>query len=116
MSREIKFRGWDGERILSPEDLSVSPGGRRWLGHVDVLLMQYTGLKDGNGKEIYEGDLIELKIDFGYGPQPVIASVIWEGAGWQFDSDAGCAYGSDAVGEVIGNIYENPDLLEQSAA
>ena len=117
--REIKFRqfiggtfyywgiGIDGAVFVGPG----SGGGER----IDTTPhSQYTGLKDTNGKEIYEGDLLNIVIDFGYGPQGVIAKVVWKDSGWQFDSDAGCEYGADGVGEVIGNIYENPELLEDT--
>ena len=111
--RDIKFRGWDGERMLPPEDLSVSPDGRKWLGHVDVLLLQFTGLKDSKGVEIYEDDILEHE-------DGSIGTVEW----WTtlsrfvvgFDDDDE----DDHVDElnryemgykVIGNIHENPDLI-----
>jgi len=75
-------------------------------------IMQYTGLTDKNEKEIYENDIIQFNIDFGYGNCLVIARVIYKDAGFQFESDAGCEYGISNLGEVIGNIYENPELLE----
>ena len=109
--REIKFRVWvkHHKEILQ----CVDPTHYR---HDDesYALMQYTGLKDKNGVEIYEADILKTKIDFGYGPQPVTAKVIWKDAGWQFDSEAGCAYGASGGFEVIGNIYQNPELLEAS--
>jgi uncharacterized phage protein (TIGR01671 family) len=82
----------------------------------DIALMQYTGLKDKNGREIYEGDIIrEHAID--EDGQHLISSVVFfDGA---FCTDDG-EYLYDAImsldrdenhSEIIGNIYENPDLI-----
>ena len=109
MSREIKFRGWDGVRMRQPQDLSQCSKYWTWLGMVDIELMQYTGLKDKNGVEIYEGDLIELhKNQNGY------VQVIFKNAyvgGWvlaEKNTDhyvsLGARYPDDI--EVIGNIHE----------
>ena len=57
--REIKFRAWSGSEMLEPQDLSQDGFYWSWLGKEDVELMQYTGLKDKNGKEIYESDYLE---------------------------------------------------------
>ena len=93
--------------------------------HKDIHLMQYTGLKDKNGKEIYEGDVLStIKYD-----DKKAVGVIKYGKfncsccdgvyGWYIDTyDDFCLdirdfnWGHTAI-EVIGNIYENPDLLEE---
>lgn len=81
-------------------------------------LMQYTGLKDKNGKDIYEGDIIKWRDE--------ILEVKWAVVGWtlfsRFFSKFGRPNGDDCgeintIGytlksEVIGNIYENPELLK----
>lgn len=124
--REIRFRAWDGinKRMyyafqVDSQDCGIGmialPMGQLWEGsHIgkqsDIHLMQYTGLKDKNGKEIWEGDI--LKSDVG---EPV--EVIWcnEKGCWSADKKTGfwnCAlYTRDCKPEVIGNIYEHKELL-----
>ena len=115
--REIKFRAWDGNQMLDPEDISQAPEYRKWLGKFDYELMQYTGLKDKNGKEIYEGDIIDILLRFSDCESYEIALVEFiDGAFW-FDAkifgyeDCNWHHYNDSDREVIGNIYENPELL-----
>ena len=116
--REIKFRAWHKveKKMSKPFGLGeeiVRDKNDEYLGLVyedDLIIMQYTGLKDKNGREIYEGDIVRFK-------DGLIAKV-------EFDPEFGAfvVVSEDDVvplyrlmrlePEVIGNIYENPELLE----
>lgn len=117
--REIKFRAWykDAEQMLNVrdinfcgEDLDAYEMEGDWLSFQDVELMQYTGLKDKNGKEIYEGDIV--KEDFSIG------KVTFNQGCLEIDWIKNYNSWSDTLRfhvkhiEVVGNIYENSDLLE----
>lgn len=80
------------------------------INHDDLEIMQYTGLKDKNGKEIYEGDIVEGSTQDDY-PRSVIgfedgSFVIQQAplAKWKV---------SHFELTIIGNIYENPELIEK---
>lgn len=114
--REIKFRAWDSEnkKMDTPAILMC-----RYYDHVyrcicddneSLILMQYTGLTDRNGEEIYEGDLIKCKrIDVN-----IVASVVFSPERAIFGlSLMGVAPFSEFKNlEIIGNIYEDPELLK----
>lgn len=127
--RQIKFRAWDFEIRKMIDHISLSPRIDEAIygwGNNDVAtslyLMQYTGLKDKNGKEIYEGDIVDWdgdQFEIKYGIQLVDA---FEGIGfnlWSFygrSEDIGKAIRLQSAIEVIGNIYENPELLKNHEA
>jgi hypothetical protein len=76
-------------------------------------LMQYTGLKDKNSKEIYEGDIV---VWYEYGRKQ-INEIIWEAPQfYPLSMMVDCCNGFNEKSgfEVIGNIYENPELLEKT--
>ena len=118
MNREIKFRAWDkscdkmrGENGIK-DCFSLRSDG---VYNDDYILMQFTGLKDKNGKEVYEADIVihdGEKIVVNYGIQSVDA---FEGAGFNLWSFYGQKLGGFRLQleiEIIGNIYENPELLK----
>jgi hypothetical protein len=95
------------------EDLSTAPKYRDWLGREDVKLLQYTGLEDKNGIEIYEGDICEN----GDWEEDAHCYRTWNDVVEWKDGDAGFSGTYPNVDgmkcEVIGNIYENPELLKK---
>lgn len=113
--REIKFRiyGRDAERMFGPYDLDgIQKHVSYPLGWGEV--MQYTGLKDKNGTEIYIGDYLSdgesigviQEMDEFIGSEGIVMG------GWVFKTTSICPEISKYF-EVIGNIYENPELLEK---
>lgn len=134
-----KFRAYDGgslSRMYQPDEVMVGNGdiwiidedsvAGEWIVNNDIYLMQSTGLKDKNGKEIFEGDVVKryrrpfLKAKWEY----QIETVIKEKASlllgrkfgknfWTIPFDS--PFAESVLLEVIGNIYENPELLEDNA-
>lgn len=124
MSREIKFRAWyDGEMLQDAvvvEKCLYWENGRNFtvlglFSDICVELMQFTGLKDKNGKEIYEGDILQNAHN-----NKAIIKFDTNVASFNFVLDgSACAFGLGLARlntnwEVIGNIYENPELLGES--
>lgn len=96
-----------GLRLVSTSDLGFGV-----IGDDKCVLMQYTGLTDKNGKEIYEGDIVKSEQW-----TPEIYRVWFSRGGFCFSNDTtDIEYVNDAKYleqfEVIGNIYENPELLK----
>ena len=140
MSKEIKFRAWDkkNHKMLAFDEIDVYIGdyGTTLEGAFKIVtkqspkceLMQYTGLKDKNGKEIYEGDITKWHYGGNW-------EVVWSDGHSNIgepDDEWGNQVGfiiqsqekddmgypkteplaSDRIYEVIGNKYENPELLK----
>ena len=121
--REIKFRAWEKhlKKMFLPDTLArLHFNGElpycfytikgQMITHKALVLMQYTGLKDKNGIEIYEGDILK-DID------SVVGNVFFADGGFKVDygkrGDYWLASREGAVVIIIGNIYENPELLEK---
>ena len=126
MKQEIKFRAWNKKDkvMVDVAAMNFGPSGL-WSLIEDAddaelqladnyELMQYTGLKDKNGREIYEGDVLDIGLRNQDG-KPVIAPVSYEtyAAGYVLDNGGnGIWQRLTEDCEVIGNIFENPELLE----
>lgn len=117
MNRQIKFRSW-----LTLENQMLNKFGIVYNNEPSEtsrrVLMQYTGLKDKNGVEIYEGDIVRHE-DLSIGCTVdlfVTGKVKMLEGGWLVDdgSKAEWLWSETAENEVIGNIYEHPHLLEES--
>ena len=109
--REIKFRVWSNN-IMS--DLDLFHNGDV-LDLMDSPTMQYTGLKDKNGKEIYEGDYCKAHAFDEFDGDHNIEGVIVIGIDgvsigdmWVYNT----SHFDEPCIEIIGNIYENKELLE----
>jgi len=136
-NREIKFRAWDGE--LMSEPFFIGAVKVRWLwtdrelrksiptDHLtsDDILMQYTGLKDANGVEIYEGDIVRYfnTIENGiaviepiYGTSNLAFRWIQQETSSPSFNTAAHYFGCAAELKVIGNIHENTELLPPPAS
>lgn len=109
--RTIKYRAWNKEtKEMREWDISSMTN---WLLYPETCeLMQFTGLSDRNGKEIYEGDII----DFG-GLKPILIEWVENGFHSKMYSSEPIKLtqeGMGTFGEVIGNIYSNPELLTKN--
>jgi uncharacterized phage protein (TIGR01671 family) len=112
--REIKFRAWDIEANRIMDDIECGEWTIEALTSCSLDVMQYTNLKDKNGKEIYEKDIIRWN-----DTNTIIRYEVFDG-GWVFDNHIPGQYGTEFFDyqasincEIIGNIYENPELIEE---
>jgi len=117
MDREIKFRVWhDGKMSYTDRsNMEVYFDNTPWDTSVYGELMQFTGLKDENGKDIYEGDIVHV-LEYMNGK-------IWEGhlhlatvefINGKFDINPAWCHQSLQKNSVtiVGNIFENPELIK----
>jgi uncharacterized phage protein (TIGR01671 family) len=131
--REIKFRAWDREGIYynqynensSRMIYGITLNNPKIHTRFDLFdLMQYTELKDKNGKEIYEKDIVKGNFDVEYMinddeiklvNEELIGEVSFQMGcfGIVFEGDNFLPLWSGSSLEVLGNVYENPELLEQ---
>lgn len=129
MKQEIKFRAWNKKDkvMVDVAAMNFGPSGL-WSLIEDAddaelqladnyELMQYTGLKDKNGREIYEGDIVRTGEDNIGDPDPTIGQVIMREGSWLIENEKK----QEEIGlfseitsrEVIGNIFEDKQLLER---
>lgn len=127
-----KFRAYDGSslnRMYQPDEVMVGNGdiwiidedsvAGDWIVNNDLHLMQSTGLKDKNGKEIFDGDVLEIEDE---GEVLGNAKLTWDNEQAVFMIEAisvdDIAPFNEIISDetysyrVVGNVYENPELLE----
>jgi uncharacterized phage protein (TIGR01671 family) len=124
MKQTIKFRAWDKEKKVMGNVIAWTP---------DLVQMQFTGLKDKSGREIYQGDILKIEANKeGYGETSYsgYVEVVAHTCGYSFrlfnpsekemdercipwDSTSLWHINDPEYVEVIGNIYENPELIKK---
>lgn len=128
-----RYRAWDGGslcRMYSPEEVMVGNGdiwiideddvAGEWIVNNDLVLMQSTGLTDKNGKEIFEGDIIAINLE---GIETPITAKVFQNRkigilmfhAFEDNEDVPMVElleGDSVEFAIIGNIWENPELLE----
>ena len=117
--REIKFRCWDGKNMHFNQFMISAYGNinkvepaiefHSWKNE-DWILMQYTGIKDREGKDIYEGDIIKVKIGDAEYTRTVKFDSTRPYLGFHESGMLLC--NSNEYFEIIGNVYENPDIFK----
>lgn len=121
----LRFRAWDGGslcRMYSPEEVMVGNGdiwiidedgvAGEWIVNNDLILMQSTGLRDKNDREIFEGDVIDSEdgilsgvVEFRPDLGMFVSTLI------KYNNFERLCNVADSV-HIIGNIYTNPELAE----
>ena len=134
--REIKFRAWDSSRNkmffsnehkwvefkINSDGVLIAVNYARGGGEHSLPVMQYTGVNDCNGVEIYEGDLVRItdteepRINFvgqvKFGVRGYPAFDLYDSCNTQLMDEYNTLTNDDLTFEVIGNVYENPDLID----
>lgn len=140
-NREIKFRAWNTEinkmgsalpLKVWTDDIATEIGRKKYLRDKDnIILMQFTGLKDKTGKEIYEGDILRWRVRERLGgfceQLDVVEFLRGSFITRQHNGDRNYENDIESVFDdgnyeqitkestVIGNIYENPELIDKKS-
>lgn len=124
MNKELKFRAWDDGQMIYSDEFEDSIEQERDNDYAtlasffsaireDAIVMQFTGKKDENDKEIYTGDIVQA--DFGYDEVLVHdtrrAPVMFLNNAFVANS---LSFDLDDPVEVVGNIYQNPGMLNKN--
>ena len=108
MKREIKFRAWNSNGMTY---FTINHRGLHGLTEI----MQYIGRKDKNSKELYEGDIVTENLYWDTTKNDVVYfEVVFVDNGFKIKDKKGNIYEIGLEPVVVGNIYENPELLKQS--
>lgn len=93
----------------------IAPAHGRFCDMAEIELLQFTGLTDKNGREVYEGDIIKTSFGWPCVVEYKSASFMWAGLHLGYDEEEPYEETDSAWGEVIGNLYENPEMLISKA-
>ncbi len=107
--KEIKFRAWDPQRLGMYYLTEIRAVNKVFNWHTDFELMQYTDVKDNSGEEIYTKDI--LRIWMGREKQETLY-VVKDLRTFYKDLDTPESYMRITRMKVVGNIYENPRMLD----
>lgn len=119
-NREIKFRAWDNNKMII-QDFDIEDLMQGFsVFDKDFIWMQYTGLKDIQKKEIYEGDILGIELQKCNDKGRQTSQVIFDLGGFAISIINCKIYKRGSINyfakyadqfKIIGNIYENPELL-----